>query len=78
MQLIQPEMQAIQKKYKGKTDPESRQAMTPETMELYKEHGHQPVLLVPADPAAVPVLLRAVPGAQHLPHVATAQARSGR
>ena len=28
MQLIQPEMQKIQKKYKGKTDPESRQAMT--------------------------------------------------
>ncbi|HYO17979.1 MAG TPA: YidC/Oxa1 family membrane protein insertase, partial [Dermatophilaceae bacterium] len=24
MQLIQPEMQKIQKKYKGKTDPESR------------------------------------------------------
>ena len=27
MQLIQPEMQKIQKKYKGKTDPESRQAI---------------------------------------------------
>ncbi|WP_068400084.1 membrane protein insertase YidC [Kribbia dieselivorans] len=42
MQLIQPEMQAIQKKYKGKTDPESRQAMTEETMALYKETGTNP------------------------------------
>ena len=37
MQLIQPEMQKIQAKYKGKTDPESRQAMTQETMDLYKK-----------------------------------------
>ena len=36
MQMIQPELQKIQKKYKGKSDPESRQAMTQETMELYK------------------------------------------
>ncbi|MBM6401254.1 membrane protein insertase YidC [Phycicoccus sonneratiae] len=42
MQLIQPELQKIQKKYKGKTDPESRQAMTQETMELYKKEGTNP------------------------------------
>lgn len=42
MQLIQPEMQKIQKKYKGKSDPESRQAMTQETMELYKRTGTNP------------------------------------
>jgi YidC/Oxa1 family membrane protein insertase len=42
MQLIQPEMQKIQKKYKGKTDPESRQAMTQETMALYKRTGTNP------------------------------------
>src|SRR5689334_16970510 len=35
MQLLQPEMQAIQKKYKGKSDPASREAMSRETMELY-------------------------------------------
>jgi hypothetical protein len=29
MQMIQPELQKIQKKYKGKSDPESRQALTP-------------------------------------------------
>jgi YidC/Oxa1 family membrane protein insertase len=42
MQLIQPELQKIQKKYKGKTDPESRQAMTQETMALYKDSGTNP------------------------------------
>lgn len=42
MQLIQPELQKIQKKYKGKSDPESRQAMTQETMELYRKEGTNP------------------------------------
>ncbi len=42
MQQIQPELQKIQKKYKGKSDPESRQAMTQETMELYKKEGTNP------------------------------------
>ena len=42
MQLIQPEMQAIQKKYKGKTDPASREAMSRETMELYRKHNTNP------------------------------------
>ncbi|MFC6704686.1 membrane protein insertase YidC [Flexivirga alba] len=42
MQLIQPEIQKIQKKYKGKKDAESRQKMTEETMELYKKAGTNP------------------------------------
>jgi YidC/Oxa1 family membrane protein insertase len=42
MQMIQPELQKIQKKYKGKTDPESRQAMTQATMELYRKEGTNP------------------------------------
>ena len=42
MQMIQPELQKIQKKYKGKNDPESRQAMTQETMELYRKEGTNP------------------------------------
>lgn len=42
MQMMQPELQAIQKKYKGKTDPNSREAMTRETMELYRKHGTNP------------------------------------
>ncbi|WP_182112550.1 membrane protein insertase YidC [Actinotalea sp. JY-7885] len=42
MQALAPEMQAIQKKYKGKTDPASREAMSRETMELYRKHGTNP------------------------------------
>ena len=42
MQLIQPEMKKIQAKYKGKTDPDSKQKMTEETMALYKESGTNP------------------------------------
>jgi len=42
MQIMQPELQAVQKKYKGKSDPSSREAMTRETMELYKKHGTNP------------------------------------
>ncbi|WP_460447072.1 membrane protein insertase YidC [Angustibacter aerolatus] len=53
LQLIQPQMQAIQKKYKGKTDPESRQAMTQETMALYKETGTNPFA------SCLPILLQA-------------------
>ena len=52
MQLIQPEMQKIQKKYKGKTDPESRQAMTQETMGLYKRTGTNPFA------SCLPILLQ--------------------
>ena len=42
MQLIQPEMQKIQKRYKGKTDPESRQAQQKEIMDLYRRTGTNP------------------------------------
>ncbi|GHS85719.1 hypothetical protein AGMMS50218_03910 [Actinomycetota bacterium] len=42
MQLLAPEMQKIQKKYKGKSDPASREAMSRETMELYRKHGTNP------------------------------------
>lgn len=42
MQLLQPDMQKVQKKYKGKTDPASREAMSRETMELYRKHGTNP------------------------------------
>jgi YidC/Oxa1 family membrane protein insertase len=41
-QLIQPEIKAIQDKYKDKKDPASREAMSRETMALYKEHGTNP------------------------------------
>lgn len=42
MQVLQPEIQKIQAKYKGKKDEASRQAMTEETMELYKQYDASP------------------------------------
>jgi len=42
MQALSPELQAIQKKYKGKSDPASREAMSRETMALYRKHGTNP------------------------------------
>jgi YidC/Oxa1 family membrane protein insertase len=42
MQMLAPDMKKIQAKYKGKTDPASREAMSRETMELYKKHGTNP------------------------------------
>jgi YidC/Oxa1 family membrane protein insertase len=53
MQLVQPEIKKIQAKYKGKTDQESRQKMTQETMALYKETGTNPFA------SCLPVLLQA-------------------
>ncbi|HIZ35989.1 MAG TPA: membrane protein insertase YidC [Candidatus Ruania gallistercoris] len=42
MQVVQPEIQKLQKKYKGKTDPASRQAMQQEMMAIYKDAGTSP------------------------------------
>ncbi len=52
MQLLAPEMQKIQKKYKGKSDPASREAMSRETMALYKKHGTNPFA------SCLPILLQ--------------------
>lgn len=42
MMDLAPEMKKIQAKYKGKTDQFSREAMSRETMALYKKHGTNP------------------------------------
>ena len=42
MRLLQPDLKKLQDKYKGKTDPLSRQAMAQEQMALYKAHGTNP------------------------------------
>lgn len=42
MQVLQPELQKLQAKYKGKTDTASRQRQSEEMMALYKEHGTSP------------------------------------
>ncbi|MEO0024338.1 MAG: hypothetical protein RL196_779 [Actinomycetota bacterium] len=43
MLVMQPELVAMQKKYKGKTDPESRQRFAAEQMELYKKYKANPL-----------------------------------
>jgi YidC/Oxa1 family membrane protein insertase len=42
MQVIAPELKAVQNKYKGKKDQASREAMSRETMELYAKHKTNP------------------------------------
>ena len=43
MMLVQPELQKLQKKYKGKTDRESRERFAKEQMDLYKRTGSNPL-----------------------------------
>lgn len=43
MMEIAPQLRKIQDKYRGKRDQLSREAMSRETMELYKKHGTSPV-----------------------------------
>src|SRR5690606_5580919 len=40
---IAPELRKVQEKYKGKKDQLSREAMSRETMNLYKKHGTTPM-----------------------------------
>ena len=43
MLVMQPELQVLQKKYKGKTDTENRQKFAAEQMELYKKYKANPL-----------------------------------
>ena len=43
MMEIAPELRKVQERYKGKKDQLSREAMSRETMALYKKHGTSPV-----------------------------------
>ncbi|MEY9777948.1 membrane protein insertase YidC [Arthrobacter sp. MW3 TE3886] len=42
MRRLQPDLKKLQDKYRGKTDPVSRQAMAQEQMAIYKAHGTNP------------------------------------
>lgn len=53
MQMLQPELQALQKRYKNRNDPASREAMSREMMELYRKHGTSPFA------SCMPMLLQA-------------------
>lgn len=43
MQAMQPELRALQNKYKGKKDPASQERMREEMMALYRKHGTNPL-----------------------------------
>lgn len=43
MQAVSPQLQAVQKKYKGKTDQDSRQKMAMEMQSIYREAGASPL-----------------------------------
>lgn len=43
MTLLKPELEALQKKYAGKRDPESQRKQQMEMMELYKKHDMNPL-----------------------------------
>jgi YidC/Oxa1 family membrane protein insertase len=43
MMIVQPELQKLQKKYKGKNDRDSREKFAKEQMELYKRTGSNPL-----------------------------------
>ncbi len=43
MQVIQPKVRELQRKYKGRKDAASRQKMQEEQMKLYREHGVNPL-----------------------------------
>ena len=76
LQMLQPEMKKLQAKYKGKSDPESRQKQHAGDDEALQGQRDQPARQLPADPAAGADLLRAVPGAQrHRPPAAADPAR---
>lgn len=53
MQVIAPELKAVQAKYKGKKDQASREAMSRETMELYSKHKTNPFA------SCLPILVQA-------------------
>jgi len=53
LQVLQPEVKKLQDKYKGRTDPESRQKQQKEMMKLYKDNGTNPLA------SCLPILLQA-------------------
>jgi YidC/Oxa1 family membrane protein insertase len=53
LQVLQPEIKKIQAKYKGKTDPDTRQKQQQEMMKLYKDNGTNPLA------SCLPIILQA-------------------
>ncbi|GAA1823658.1 membrane protein insertase YidC [Nesterenkonia flava] len=57
MQVVQPELQKLQAKYKGKKDPVSRQQMVQEQQALFKKHKVNPFMTCLPILAQMPIFL---------------------
>lgn len=57
MQVIQPEMNRVNKKYEGKTDERSKMAMAQEMQNLYKKHGINPFGAILSSFIQFPIIL---------------------
>ena len=77
MQMLQPDMQKLQKKYKGKNDPASRQQMQAEMMALYKEHGTNPFSSCLPILAQSPIFFALFRVLYSMPQIASGEYRDG-
>lgn len=77
MQMLQPEMQKIQKKYKGKNDPASRQQMQAEMMALYQKHGTNPFSSCLPILAQSPIFFALFRVLYSMPQIAAGEYRDG-
>ena len=57
MQLLQPEMDRIQRKYEGKTDDASRQKQAMEMQKLYNQYGVNPMSMILVTFVQFPVII---------------------
>jgi YidC/Oxa1 family membrane protein insertase len=60
MRRLTPDLQRVRDRYRGKSDPVSRQAMAKDTADLYKEHGVHPLAAVVPALVQLPILLALV------------------
>src|SRR5690625_3699858 len=77
MQMLQPDLQKLQKKYKGKNDPASRQQMQAEMMALYKEHGTNPFSSCLPILAQSPIFFALFRVLYSMPQIASGEYRDG-
>ncbi|WP_413451699.1 membrane protein insertase YidC [Georgenia phoenicis] len=77
MQVLQPELQKLQKKYKGKNDPASRQQMQSEMMALYQKHGTNPFASCLPILAQSPIFFALFRVLYSMPQIASGEYRDG-
>lgn len=68
MRALAPEAGRIRDRYRGRTDPTSRQALAKETGDLYREHGVHPLAAVIPLAIQLPLFLALVQALEHASH----------